>query len=448
MKEKMTESYYPYLLQAVSLHNVLPLTSACNLRCVFCSHRQNPPGVNTYRLPPLPLETIAELATFLSPEKKVIIGESATRLDEGEPFTHPEFPEVLTSLRRALPDTLFAITTNGTLLTKTVADQLAELMPLELTISLNSASPRGRQLLMGDNEPERAILAIESLRTAGIPYHGSIVAMPHITGEDDILETVRFLAQNGALTVRIFLPGYTKYALAELRFPEQSWPSLTALAHELTRDLDMPVIPEPAFPPDFTPVIYGVMPGTPAHRAGLTAQDEIVAVNGNRPRTRVDAFSLARQAANPYLHLQRNGSQHEVILKKARGEAPGFVVNFDFDPARLDEIARLLAHNRSKSPLILCSEFGETIMKNAASELGLAKESVVSVPNMFFGGSIKSAGLLVVEDILAAARPALTGKSFDLALVPREAFDHTNCDLTGRSLHELQQELHLPIYPI
>jgi NifB/MoaA-like Fe-S oxidoreductase len=447
VKEKMTESYYPYLLQAVSAHNVLPLTSACNLRCVFCSHRQNPPGINTYRLPPLPLDTIEELATFLSPGQKVIIGESATRLDEGEPLTHPKFPAVLTSLRQALPDTLIAVTTNGSLLTENMVDQLAGLMPIELTVSLNSASPRGRLLLMGDTEPERAILAVESLHAAGISFHGSIVAMPHLVGEDDIVETARFLAQNGALTVRVFLPGYTKYAPAELRFPAQSWPALTELAHKLTAELDMPVIPEPAFPPDFTPLVYGVMPGTPAHHAGVAAHDEIAAVNGKRPRSRVDAFSLARQAPNPYLHLQRNGSQYEVILKKARGEAPGFVVNFDFDPARLDEIGRVLAHNRSKSPLILCSQFGETIMQNVASELGLAKESVLPVPNIFFGGSIKSAGLLVVEDILAAARPALTGKSFDLALVPREAFDHTNCDLTGRSLHELQQELHLPVHP-
>ena len=37
----MVADYYPYLLEACR-ENVLPLTSRCNLGCVFCSNKQNP----------------------------------------------------------------------------------------------------------------------------------------------------------------------------------------------------------------------------------------------------------------------------------------------------------------------------------------------------------------------------------------------------------------------
>ncbi|MBS4021655.1 MAG: DUF512 domain-containing protein [Dethiobacter sp.] len=444
----MPETYYPYLLQAVSVHNVLPLTSACNLHCIFCSHRQNPPGITTYRLPPLSVHEVEELASFLTPGQKVIIGESATRIDEGEPLTHPDFLQILSVLRRELPDTLFSVTTNGTLLTSALIDQLVPLAPLEFTVSLNSASAQGRRLLLGDTQPERAISAVKLLSASGIPFHGSLVAMPHLLAEEDIVSTISFLAENGARTARLFLPGYTKFAHEKLRFPLTSWQDLSSLALDLTRELDMPVIAEPAKLTDFKPLVYGVMPATPAQRAGVEAGDEVVSVNGIRPRTRVDAFTLARQKANPHLCLCRNGSIIDVIIRKERGAAPGFVVNYDFDPSRLEEITRALAHSNARAPLFLCSEFGETIMQTAATELGLSDESVFVVENSFFGGSIKAAGLLVVDDLLAAARLALQQLSYDHVFVPHEAFDHTGRDLTGKSAIVLEQELRLPVQAI
>ena len=90
------------------------------------------------------LTSVLELA-FLDPRRKVIIGESS-RLDEGEPFTHPVFMVILQNLRRLPPQTTLAVTTNGTLLTPPMVQTLVELQPLEL-ISLNSATARGRHQL-------------------------------------------------------------------------------------------------------------------------------------------------------------------------------------------------------------------------------------------------------------------------------------------------------------
>jgi len=33
------------ILSSAQEYNILPLTSCCDAQCIFCSHRQNPPGV-------------------------------------------------------------------------------------------------------------------------------------------------------------------------------------------------------------------------------------------------------------------------------------------------------------------------------------------------------------------------------------------------------------------
>ena len=54
--------------------NVVTLTSRCNLSCIFCSHRQNPPGVETHTVLSLPLDEVALQIELLSPRRKIVIG--------------------------------------------------------------------------------------------------------------------------------------------------------------------------------------------------------------------------------------------------------------------------------------------------------------------------------------------------------------------------------------
>jgi hypothetical protein len=62
-------------LKSIGEANILPVTSACNSRCVFCSHLQNPPRkITVYTLPPLGKEEILALADFLDPGQRIIIG--------------------------------------------------------------------------------------------------------------------------------------------------------------------------------------------------------------------------------------------------------------------------------------------------------------------------------------------------------------------------------------
>lgn len=444
--QRTAADYYPYLLAACR-ENVLPLTSRCNLGCIFCSNRQNPAQVLTFKLPALPLTTIRQLLPLLDPREKVVIGESATRLDEGEPFTHPEILTVLKEVRTALPGTLIAITTNATLLTEEIVKELAALTPLEITVSLNSATPQGRRLLMQDQDPTRALRAVAGLARHGLPFHGSLVAMPHLVGLEDIKTTVFFLARHGARTIRVFLPGYTSFAPEKLKFPLSLWEQIVASVQEWGSILEVPVVPEPLVPEDLEPRIWGVMPHSPAKAAGLQAGDVIEAVNGKAVRTRVEAFRAAKTAENPVLTVKRKTAVSIVPLNKGRGQAPGFVVLYDFDPRRVVQLQAQIKRHRSSRPLLLCSEFAGGILPNVLAHFDV-KAEVKMVPNHLFGGSIRAAGLLSVQDLHRAAREALSREAYDLLLVPREAFDHRGLDLTGQSLDSLATLLQVPVVSV
>ncbi|MBC7323800.1 MAG: radical SAM protein, partial [Moorella sp. (in: Bacteria)] len=288
-----------------SRYNILPLTSICNLHCLFCSHRQNPPGVKTIRLPPLQLDQVDTLLDFLDGSRKIVIGESATRLIEGEPLTHPKFLEIITRVRRRFPRTTLVITTNGTLLTLPLARALAGLEPLELNLSLNSASQAGRLKLMGDRQPDTALEAPRVLNQFKLTYHGSLVALPWITGWQDFRETVLYLSRHGARTIRIFLPGYTRLAPPELRFPAGLRQQIETELESLRRETSVPLFLEPPCLKDLTPVIEGVIPGSAAERAGLSRGDIILAVDGRQPRSRVEAFRLVNRPGKRFLHVAR-----------------------------------------------------------------------------------------------------------------------------------------------
>ena len=436
----MSTDYYTCLLEAVR-NNILPLTSQCNARCVFCSHSQNPDGVLIHRLPPLPAAKVEELVELLDPQGKVVIGESATRLVEGEPFTHPEIMPILRLVRSRLPRTTIAITTNATLLTPKLAADLAQLAPLEITVSLNSATAAGRRLLMQDTEESRAPEAVAALARSGIPFHGSLVAMPHLTGWQDMEETVHFLAGHGARTIRLFLPGYTVKTPPGLQFPLSLWAEVVAFAREKTRRYGLPVIPEPCVPPDLTAEIWGVMAKPPAQAAGLQPEDVIVAVDGKAVATRAAAFTAARRAENPVITYKRGGRLYHARLKKAALEPPGFVMLNDFHPRRVAALERAIGRRQAERPLVLASAFGAQLVRQVVDRFALPAITVYKVDNYFFGGSIQAAGLLTVRDFLAAARKALAGRRHDLLLVPQEAFDGHGFDLTGQHVNVLSQEL-------
>lgn len=214
------------LYQTVQNDNILPVTTVCNVRCAFCSHHQNPPEVKAIAIPHLDPELVDDLLDYLDGSRKIIIGESTSLIMEGEPFTHPRFFEILEAIRRKFPQTLIQITTNGTMLTETSIVRLKALEPLELVVSLNACHPGARRQLMADGRADVACTAPPLLQKHRLRYHGSIVAMPHLTGWQELDDTVHYLARNGARTIRLFQPGYTRLTWAELIPPEDTFARL------------------------------------------------------------------------------------------------------------------------------------------------------------------------------------------------------------------------------
>lgn len=469
-REGNTEALWPLLLEAVAVHNVLPLTSSCNLRCFFCSHRQNPPGIRVSYFPSLPLVLLAELIPLLDGSRKIVIGESSTRLCEGEPLMHPHFLTVIKEIRKKFPSAPLQITTNGTLLTKSLLLELVALKEgrspgavksqdsslsvrypanLELVISLNSSTPPRRAKIMGDPEPQRVLEAIDLCRKYALPFHGSIVACPDYNGWEDLKQTLFFLEEMGVLTTRVFLPGRTRFSVGRPLVTFSLWKELHDFLQELRDNLEHPVLLEPPLKGDLRAEVEGVIRSSPAQQAGLKRKDTILRVNGEQVLTSVDAFYKIQKAADPLLEILRTGKggqvpenlkeNHFLRLSKRKGEPSGLVLSYDLDAQKIAQVATEIERKKAKAPFLFTSR-AAALLWEAAQRESLVPEKVCIdvVENAFWGGTICCAGLLTVYDFTKHLRKIIIEKKEpDLIIIPLKPFDRSGRDLRGEHYEKL-----------
>jgi len=437
------------ILHAALAGNILPLTSSCNLCCIFCSHRQNPSGVEVCRIAPRSRVEVERTLSFMDPAYPVVIGESVTRIIEGEPFTHPAIVKILQLVRDRFPVTTIQITTNGSLLDERTVERLRLLDRIVINLSLNSATEVGRAVLMGDANALNSIKCPLLLKEYGVPFHGSVVAMPHLVGWQDLEETIKYLSECGAETIRVFLPGFSELAPPALRFDPSIWNELHFFVTRLREEISTPLTCEPPVIHDLEPWIAGVIAGSPAEQAGIRTGDLIVKVNETTPLTRVHAFKKVLGTSSPVLTLIRGDEQINVRIIKNSGERSGLVMDYDMDPGLIEDISRVIQRRRVSQVLVLTSEFAGPVIKMALEQYqSVAEIQVVVVRNRFFGGSIKSAGLLTVEDFSRALEEFLhgcPGWQPQLVLLPGLAFDHRGRDLTGRFYMDLGERYGLMV---
>lgn len=430
MSENISGSLLQRLIvEAIREHNVLPLTGSCNLSCIFCSHRFNPSGTKASSFNHLPLNSIQRLLQYLDPQKKIIIGESATRLREGEPLTHPHFFTIVEKLRQLYPQTIIQITTNGSLLTEEMIAKLAFLQPLEIIVSINSISVAGRKKLMADQDPLTALASLELLERFKIKFHGSVVALPQIVGFDDLENTLIALDQAGSRTIRLLLPGFTRLAPAELIPSTGTTNIIYNTAEKLQQRLSAPLLIEPPVITDLKPVISGVISGSPADQAGLVVGDLIKAVNNKKPFSRVEAFRLLTEKDNPKLDLYRKGRSFSTLILKEKDVSPGITVAYDLDPDQVDRVQQRI--DPEGKTLMLLSVPALQRWQIALQTSMIDNLDLLTVPSLWFGGTICCAGLLVVSDYRSALGSFSALASYSSILLPSASFDLSGYDLCG-----------------
>ncbi|MDT3701320.1 MAG: DUF512 domain-containing protein [Thermincola sp.] len=446
----MKEAPVHLLYESAYRGNIIPITSVCNVSCVFCSHRQNPPEIQIYRIKPLNPGQVEEILQFISPEQKIVIGESVTRIIEGEPLTNPHFIEILTLIRRRFPRTAVQITSNGSLIDNKMARRLADIGQIEINLSLNSSQAGPRQKLMKDKNPIRAVEAAEVLAEAGVPYHGSVVAMPHLTGWDDLGQTLKYLDGARAKTIRVFLPGFTRLAPEPLTFAPQLWRDLHSYVESAAAGLSVPVTVEPGLVKDLRAEIIGVIKGSPADNAGLLKKDTVIRVDGKKCFSRVEAFQRIKSGEQVVLDILRAGQELSVTIDKAAEESSGLVMEYDLDPEDLKALGRMA--RKYQKVWILASVLGSPALIAGLQQIELLNMAkfdyeIIPVPNSYFGGSIMSAGLLVVPDFIEAfawqgnerLRTMQQRVEGEAIFVPSVAFDREGRDLTGTSFTRLEE---------
>jgi NifB/MoaA-like Fe-S oxidoreductase len=436
----MHEQLRYHYLHSVSTFNVLPVTSRCLFSCIFCSHRQNPPGVEAFTAPDLTPSMIDELFIFLDPAKKIVVGESATRFLEGEPFCNKALPDILEKLRRRFPSTPIHIATNGTLLSKKTVQKISRLMPLELSVSVNIIDSVLRLKILGETKKTDVLQALSRLSESGIPYSTSLVALPGLTGWEALEEAVTALSKTGSEVIKLYRCSITDYAEPGMAVYAGEAESLAGFCSVMKERVKTPILLEPPAPSDLKAVTEGAVRGSPGDRAGIMAGDEMLMIDGAVPRSRVDAFRiLSSIKGSARLVVRQAGQVKDLRLSLQKGERPGITFLYDIDPDCIYALKK--AAMRSAGPLVMTSELALPLIKASLASERLDVPAVM-VKNRFFGGTIACAGLMTVVDIIRAIPE--DGR-FREILLPSAPFDGHGRDLTGSSWLDIEEHTGLKV---
>ncbi len=414
--------------------NILPITSICDTGCIFCSRGCNPPEIHRADIGLASLEQIFGAFEFLDPGIPIIIGESAGIIEEGEPTLHPDFPAIFERLIEHFPNTPVEMKTNGRNLDRNLLDLLKKKDNLKLDVYLNSASARGRKLLMNESSDTsaRTLENIKLLSEYGIAFSGSIIAFPNITGWEDIRLTLKYFSDNKAETVRVHPPSHSRYADAGV-FPDSCdfIFELKDFINSIRDEIDCPVLVDPSVLTDLTPEVSGMLKNSPAWDAGIRSGDIILSVNSHKPMCRTDAWNRLSEAGRITAAVKSDGVIETLEWDNPRQFCSGITMEFDFVPSRADRLRQVIEYTAGKVYL-LTSESGFELIRSLMQLFKIEKDKaeVIKVMNQSFGGTINVSGLLTVDDFLAVIHDnhAIAAEA-SLIILPYESFSCSGNDL-------------------
>jgi len=403
---------------------VFPLTSSCPHKCVFCSHNGNRNDVLVYKKTFDYSDCISKAQKIFNSE--VIIGESATRINEGEPFIYKGIEDIINILSNNKNKII--ITTSGAYLNKKTIDFLSSLYDIEINISLNSSNPEIRKSIMNDDKSFDAINTVINLGKKNIKFNGSIVALNLNDDFTDLKNTIEFLNENNAQFIRVFVPGYSNKNKKDI---------LCVNTEKLIESLDIirdkiPVLIEPANL-NSKIIVQGILLNSPAFEADFKFKDEILSVNGFEVISSQHSFEIIKNLKKPKITIRRNNRILNKVIVKNENESSGLLLYMDLSYKKFNEIKDALCDVNSR----LCvSELSADFF---IEKFGYNKVHIVK--NRSFGGNISCNGLLTVTDIINS----LNNISFTRLILHSNFLDNDDKDILGKSVYDIVTEKHVNI---
>ena len=453
--------------------------SRCNCDCIMCYNKGNPPSLALKSNKRRTIDEFKEIETrlnYFSPSEGVSLFPSLGT--SWEVTAHPHFMEILRSLREKTLKPL-RITTNGKSLTTKMVDELADLKPLYLYLSLNSSSRQRRQRLMRDDKPQIAISAPKLLRDKGIPYAVVIVPWPvDSIGEmcDDLHKTIIYADDCGAHLVEVNLPGYSRWFSPQEMFNlDEVWKACVSTVRGLREETGCPIVAMPTMYEENLyeehknlPRIIGLVQNSPAARSGLRKGDIITAINNIPVRTRPqarDMLSMLQKGEYKQADLTVDREHQKLTVKINLGDLSyPFTKAFDkhvgitfmgtgLRPSYIERLKEMIDEHRAKDVLFLSSALVRPTFEQCLRESRLLDSADlkinIEVPqNSYFGGNIFMGDLLVVQDFIDCIKEhLLRAHEPDLIVIPSSPFALGNWkrDLTGRVYLDIEREVGIPV---
>lgn len=172
-------------------HLRVAVTSACDLRCVYCRpEADGVPGAG--RRSGLSDEQRVDFVRFLHDR----YGLSQVRITGGEPLTYPGVVAFVASLRRAVPHLRMAMTTNARLLYHK-GFELRRAGLDRLNVSLDSLDPqRYRRITGGDLDA--VLTGLDSARVVGFPPPRINTVVLRGVNDDELVELAEWAMSRGS----------------------------------------------------------------------------------------------------------------------------------------------------------------------------------------------------------------------------------------------------------
>lgn len=177
----------------------LVYSNACNFKCEHCSTRA-PLGENADYL--MPLDKVAELA-----DEAHELGIVEWNMHGGELLTNKE--RLLELIRAIKPERFYVfLTSNGFLLTKETAEELAEAGVNRVSISIDSFNPKVHDAFRGvEGAYAHAMQALEYVKEAGMDPFMNITVGHFNAFSEDVENLCRYSYEHGYKTfINIAIP--------------------------------------------------------------------------------------------------------------------------------------------------------------------------------------------------------------------------------------------------